>query len=133
MNKRNEGNMLLKEFNVYKELCPSRNVLELISDKSSVLLISILLERAYRFGELKRELEGISAKVLTQTLVKLERYGFIVRIEFAVLPMKVEYSLSALGKELGEVINSLKLWTEKNMRAILQAENQFENERSSIE
>ncbi len=123
---------MIEQFNVYKEQCPSRNVLELVSDKWSVLLISILLERTYRFGELKRELEGISAKVLTQSLVKLERYGFIARIEFPVLPMKVEYSLTVLGKDLGEILHSLTLWTEKNMNSILRAETQFEQECSKL-
>ncbi|CAM3030890.1 transcriptional regulator [Legionella steigerwaltii] len=114
-----------KKFSVYQELCPSRNVLEKISDKWSILIITILLNKTYRFGELKREIGGISPKMLTQTLIKLERLGFIVRQSFPVLPMKVEYSLTPLGGELGVILSSLTAWTEKNMTTIMFAENKF--------
>lgn len=119
------NNMLKKEFNVYSEKCPSRNVLEGISDKWSILLIRLLSEKIYRFGELKREIGGISPKMLAQTLIKLERYGFINRESFPILPMKVEYSLTKLGKELSHILNSLTTWTENNMNEIIQAENEF--------
>ncbi|HHT0594288.1 TPA: winged helix-turn-helix transcriptional regulator [Legionella anisa] len=114
-----------KNFSVYNERCPSHNVLEKISDKWSILIINILLNKTSRFGELKREAGGISPKMLTQTLMKLERFGFIVRHSFPVLPMKVEYSLTPLGNELGIILNSLTTWTEKNMDAIMLAENEF--------
>lgn len=100
-------------------------MLEKISDKWSILIINILLNKTSRFGELKREVGGISPKMLTQTLMKLERFGFIVRHSFPVLPMKVEYSLTPLGNELGIILNSLTTWTEKNMDAIMLAENEF--------
>lgn len=117
--------MLKKEFSVYSEKCLSRNVLEGISDKWSILVINLLSQRIYRFGELKREIGGISSKMLTQTLQKLERYGFVSRKSFFVLPMKVEYTLTLLGKELGCILISLTTWTEKNMKIIIQAEKEF--------
>lgn len=112
-----------KKFSVYDEQCPSHNVLEKISDKWSILIINILLNKTSRFGELKREIGGISPKMLTQTLMKLERFGFIVRRSFPVLPMKVEYSVTPLGHELGMILNSLTTWTEKNMERIMRAED----------
>ncbi|KTD53771.1 transcriptional regulator [Legionella santicrucis] len=124
--------MSLKKFSVYSERCPSHNVLEGISDKWSILVINLLLNETYRFGELKREIGGISSKMLAQTLNKLERFGFINRKSFPVLPMKVEYSLTALGKELGNILNLLTTWTEKNMDAIITAENSFEETDASL-
>lgn len=117
--------MSKKNFSVYNEQCPSHNVLEKIGDKWSILIINILLNKTFRFGELKREIGGISPKMLTQTLMKLERFGFIARCSFPILPMKVEYSLTPLGKELGSILNSLTTWTEKNMNRIILAESKF--------
>ncbi|KTC75419.1 Uncharacterized HTH-type transcriptional regulator ytcD [Legionella bozemanae] len=117
--------MSKKNFSVYNEQCPSHNVLEKIGDKWSILIINILLNKTFRFGELKREIGGISPKMLTQTLMKLERFGFIARCSFPILPMKVEYSLTPLGKELGSILNSLTTWTEKNMNRIMLAESKF--------
>jgi DNA-binding HxlR family transcriptional regulator len=105
-------------FSVYAERCPSRNVLEGISDKWSILVINLLRQKVYRFGELKREIGGISPKMLTQTLQKLERFGFVTRQEFPVLPLKVEYTLSPLGQELSVILNALTTWTEANMENI---------------
>jgi len=116
-----------KEFSVYSERCPSRNVLEGISDKWSILLINLLFQKVYRFGELKRKIGGISPKMLTQTLQKLERYGFVKRQSFPVLPMKVEYELTPLGQELSSILSSLTNWTEENMEKIILAETEFDN------
>lgn len=113
------------EFSVYSEKCPSRNVLEGISDKWSILVIILLSKKIYRFGELKRKIGGISPKMLAQTLQKLERYGFVGRQSFPILPMKVEYSLTRLGKELSIILSALTVWTETNMNEIIHAENEF--------
>ncbi|MBL7481530.1 helix-turn-helix transcriptional regulator [Legionella sp. 27fs60] len=112
-------------FSVYSEKCPSRNVLEAISDKWSILIINILSMKICRFGELRREVGGISPKMLMQTLQKLERYGFVDRKSYPVLPMKVEYSLTVLGMKLSVILGQLTLWTEMNMSSISQAERSF--------
>lgn len=112
--------MQKKEYSVYSEHCPSRNVLAAISDKWSILLISILSHKTYRFGELKREVGGISQKMLTQVLQKLELYGLVARESFPVLPMRVEYSLTPLGRELSVILTMLTAWTETNMHQLLQ-------------
>ncbi|RAP35470.1 transcriptional regulator [Legionella quinlivanii] len=120
---------LQQKFSIYSEQCPSRNVFEKISDKWSILIINCLLDGTCRFGELKRKLEGISPKMLTQTLIKLERLGFVARESFPVLPLKVEYSLTALGSELGKILGTLREWTESNMEAIMLSSSQFDETR----
>lgn len=117
--------MIENKFNCYHYLCPSRNVLEIISDKWSILVITLLTKKVFRFGELKREIGGISPKMLTQTLVNLERYGLILRQPYPVLPLKVEYSLSELGVQLSPILNALTRWTEENMHMIMAAEKTF--------
>nr|WP_238400719.1 helix-turn-helix domain-containing protein [Legionella bononiensis] len=121
------GRMTMQKdvFSVYSEKCPSRNVLEAISDKWSILIINILSMKICRFGELRREVGGISPKMLMQTLQKLERYGFVDRKSYPVLPMKVEYSLTVLGMKLSVILGQLTLWTEMNMSSISQAERSF--------
>lgn len=122
-----EKKVLKTSYSVYNERCPSRNVLVGISDKWSILIINLLFHKVYRFGELKREIGGISPKMLSQSLNKLERYGFVARQSFPVLPMKVEYTLTPLGKNLGVVISSLTSWTVANMEKINQVEIDYLN------
>lgn len=117
----------MDQYSVYSERCPSRTILEAISDKWSILIIAVLARKLCRFGELRREVGGISQKMLMQTLQKLEKYGFVIREAYPVLPMKVEYSLSPLGQELSIILNTFTLWTEANMNKILQAENYYLN------
>lgn len=117
--------MSKQKFNVYAEKCQSRNILSAISDKWSILTITLLAQKIHRYGELKRSLEGISAKVLTHTLQKLEFHGLIKREEYDVLPLKVEYSLTQLGSELSQILLSLTTWTEVNMEAFIEAEKAY--------
>lgn len=114
-----------KKLSVFNEKCPSHNVLAGIGDKWSILVMSSVLGKTCRFGELKRGVGGISAKVLTQTLRKLEKYGFITREPFSVLPMKVEYSLASLGQELSVILHSLTEWTESHMNKIMESKQNF--------
>ena len=114
--------------NVYAAICPSREVLALIGEKWVSLIIGALENKAMRFGELKRICEGISQKVLTQTLRKLERSGLVIRIAYAdVLPLKVEYHLSELGKSLLPIIQVTKLWAEKNLFEIIKSQNLYDD------
>lgn len=115
------------KFDVFNENCPSRNVLETVSDKWSIQVIHILSEQVYRFGELKRKIGGISPKMLTQTLRSLQKYGFIERQDHSGLILKVEYSLTILGRELSLLLSSLTHWTENNMLEIMQAEKTFDD------
>lgn len=100
--------------NVYAAICPSREALALAGEKWVLLVIGALEGRTLRFGELKRVGEGISQKMLTQTLRKLERSGLVIRTVYAdMLPLKVEYHLSELGESLLPIIQAARLWAEK--------------------
>jgi DNA-binding HxlR family transcriptional regulator len=114
----NYQNLKLKP-NVYAEICPSREVLVLIGEKWVTLIVGALEGKVMRFGELKRVCEGISQKMLTQTLRKLERDGLVMRTLYAdVLPIKAEYQLTELGKSLLPIVQAARLWAEENLHQI---------------
>ncbi|NEQ24224.1 MAG: helix-turn-helix transcriptional regulator [Microcoleus sp. SIO2G3] len=111
-------NLKLKP-NVYAAICPSRQVLALIGEKWASLIIGALKDKAMRFGELKRTCEGISQKMLTQTLRKLERDGLVMRTLYTnTLPIKAEYRLTKLGESLLPIVQSAKSWAEENLHQI---------------
>jgi DNA-binding HxlR family transcriptional regulator len=100
--------------------CPSRLVLDRIADKWTALTIQILAGGTMRYAALQREIGGISQKMLTQTLRSLERDGLVQRTVHPVVPPKVEYSLTKLGRTLIEPLQGLCRWSEKHL-AELQA------------
>lgn len=105
--------------NVYAALCSSRAVLALIGEKWVALVVGALENKTLRFGELKRVCEGISQKMLTQTLRKLERDGLVRRtLHTETLPIKAEYRLTELGKSLLPVVQAAKIWAEENLHQI---------------
>ena len=105
--------------NIYAAICPSREVLALIGGKWVSLIVGALEGKVMRFGELKRVCEGISQKMLTQTLRKLERDGLVMRTLYAdVLPIKTEYQLTELGQSLLPIVQAAKLWAEENLHQI---------------
>jgi DNA-binding HxlR family transcriptional regulator len=105
---------------VLEPQCPSRLVLERIADKWTALVIQILARGTMRYAELQRAIGGISQKMLTQTLRSLERDGLVQRKVHPVIPPKVEYSLTRLGRTLIEPLHALCRWSEKHL-AELQA------------
>jgi len=94
---------------------PSRLVLDRIADKWTALIIQLLSKKTMRYAELQREIGGISQKMLTQTLRSLERDGLVDRKVYPVVPPKVEYSLSRLGRTLIEPLRALCRWSEKHL------------------
>src|SRR5262245_66136231 len=100
--------------------CLSRVVLSRIADKWTALIIHVLATGTRRYAALQREIGGISQKMLTQTLRTLERDGLVRRIVHPVVPPKVEYSLTRLGRTLIEPLHALCRWSEKHL-AELQA------------
>ena len=106
--------------NVYEGNCPARQILDLIADKWTTLIIGLLEREPMRFAALHRKIGGISQKMLTQTLRSLERDGLVDRKVYPVVPPKVEYSLSRLGRTLIEPLRGLCRWSEKHL-AELQA------------
>src|SRR2546426_12491607 len=100
--------------------CPSRLVLDRIADKWTALIIQLLSKQTMRYATLQREIGGISQKMLTQTLRSLERDGLVQHTVHPVVPPKVEYSLTRLGRTLMEPLKALCRWSEKHL-AELQA------------
>lgn len=100
---------------VLKAQCPSRVVLDRIADKWTALIIQVLAGGPRRYGALQREIGGISQKMLTQTLRGLERDGLVFRKAYPVVPPKVEYSLTRLGRTLIDPLHALCRWSEKHL------------------
>ncbi len=114
------------KWDVYNERCPTRMVLDRIADKWTVLIVGALEEKTKRFGELRREVGGVSQKMLTQTLRGLERDGIVSRNVYASVPPKVEYSLTDLGRTLVRILESIRDWSEKNIEAVLKARDGYD-------
>ena len=100
---------------VLKPQCPSRIVLDRIADKWTALIIQVLANGTRRYAALQREIGGISQKMLTQTLRSLERDGLVLRKVHPVVPPKVEYSLTRLGRTLIDPLNALCRWSERHL------------------
>ncbi len=115
--------------NVYKKACPTRLALDRIADKWTTLIIGMLENRPRRFSELKREIEGISQKMLTQTLRDLERDGLVTRTVYAQVPPRVEYQLTPLGQTLREPIAAIRHWAEVNINDIVRAQSVYDAQR----
>ncbi|HKR66380.1 MAG TPA: helix-turn-helix domain-containing protein [Thermoanaerobaculia bacterium] len=101
--------------------CPSRQVLDRISDKWTSLVIYALSEGTMRYGELQRRIGGVSQKMLTQTLRSLENDGLVMRKIHPVVPPMVEYSLTPLGRTLIEPLTAVRRWAEKHLPQLLAA------------
>jgi DNA-binding HxlR family transcriptional regulator len=113
------------KWDVYQENCPTRLLLDRIADKWTVLIIGQLHKRTFRFNELKRMIPGITQKMLTQTLKSLEKDGLITRKIYATVPLKVEYSLTALGSSLTKILHGLAVWAETNIGRIIKAQKAY--------
>lgn len=92
--------------------CPVAVTVQLIGSKWKLLIIRNLLERPWRFNELQRSLEGISQKVLTDSLRAMEADGIITRTVYPEVPPRVEYALSELGKSMHPILDAMKEWGE---------------------
>ncbi|MEO1059041.1 MAG: helix-turn-helix domain-containing protein [Actinomycetota bacterium] len=111
---------------VYSIDCPCRDVLDLIGSKWSVLVIGRLEERPYRFGELRRAVPGITQKMLTQTLRRLEEDGMVHREVLAEMrPPRVEYSLTNLGETITDPLEAIRIWTEQHLPDVRRARREF--------
>jgi DNA-binding HxlR family transcriptional regulator len=102
------------------------DVLARIGDKWSVLVVSRLGERPLRFNELRRSIGGISQRMLTLTLRGLERDGLVTRTVFATVPPRVDYALTALGRDLLAPVSALGEWATRNQAKIANARERFD-------
>jgi len=101
--------------------CPARLALDIIADKWSVVTLYAMSRGPRRPGELTELIGGISSKMLTETLRKLERHGLVSRRDHAEVPRRVEYDLTELGRTLIEPIGTLSSWAEHHGDAVLAA------------
>jgi DNA-binding HxlR family transcriptional regulator len=112
---------------VFLRDCPTRAVLELIAGKWTMLvLVALESGRPMRFGELRRRLDGVTQKVLTQTLRALEREGLLTRNVYATVPPCVEYRLTELGQEVGGLVRGITDWSQANSDAMRAAREEFD-------
>lgn len=111
---------------VYNGNCPTRQVLDRIGDKWTVLVIGLLEGRPKRFSELQRSIIGISHKMLTQTLRNLERDGLVQRTLYPEVPPRVEYALTPLGETLCTPITAIRHWAEEHISAVTTAQAIFD-------
>jgi DNA-binding HxlR family transcriptional regulator len=115
-------------YDVFKQACPSRQVFDLIGERWAGLLLLALGEHPQRFSALRRQVEGISQKMLTQTLRILERDGLVSRQAFPTVPVTVEYSLTPLGSSFCQVIETLRAWAYAHAEDLTAARRAYEQD-----
>ncbi|MBX9841277.1 MAG: helix-turn-helix transcriptional regulator [Xanthobacteraceae bacterium] len=113
-------------YNVYEDRCPTRLLLDRLADKWALLILDRLEDGPVRFNHIRRDIKGISQKVLSQTLKKLERDGLVSRTIFPTVPVTVEYALTPLGRTLTKTVSALTHWAERNMEAVLSAQQAYD-------
>jgi DNA-binding HxlR family transcriptional regulator len=112
----------------YLSACPARTVLEALANKWALLVLGSLRteDGPLRFNELRRRLEGVTQKMLTQTLRSLERDGLVSRTVYPTVPPRVEYAVTGLGAEVGALFTTLGEWAEQHVDEIVAARKAFD-------
>ncbi|MEV4015287.1 helix-turn-helix domain-containing protein [Nonomuraea angiospora] len=110
---------------VFSRRCTSRSVLETITGRWAILALVALYEGPYRFNALRRRVDGVSEKMLSQTLHALERDGMVLRVAETSIPPKVEYSLTELGREAAERLIPLLEWVEERMPTVVSSREEY--------
>ena len=110
---------------VFSRRCTSRSVLETITGRWAILALVALYEGPYRFNALRRRVDGVSEKMLSQTLHALERDGMVLRVAETSIPPKVEYSLTELGREAAERLIPLLEWVEERMPTVMSSREEY--------
>jgi DNA-binding HxlR family transcriptional regulator len=116
----------MRDWNPYQASCPTRLVLARIADKWALLVLGALSGGPVRFNDLKRRIEGVSQKMLSQTLKNLERDGLVKRAAFATVPVTVEYSITPLGRTLTATFDALRNWACANMKEVQRAQKAYD-------
>jgi DNA-binding HxlR family transcriptional regulator len=112
--------------NAYSADCPTRQILDRVGDKWAVLILLLLRDETQRFNQLRRAIEGISQKMLSQVLKSLERDGLIRRRVIPTVPVTVEYSMTPLGATLAAAVDPLRDWAESNLKEVLAAQRRYD-------
>jgi len=113
---------------IFSAACGTRAVLDLLANKWTVLVMAALFEDIQRFGQLQRQIEGISPKMLTQTLRMLEQHGLVKRTAYPTLPPMVEYVPTELGQTLLEPLAALCHWAADHLDEVEAAQQHFERQ-----
>ncbi|SEG08955.1 transcriptional regulator, HxlR family [Actinacidiphila yanglinensis] len=106
--------------------CPSRQLLDRLGDKWTTLVVSALAEGPRRYAELARTIAGVSQKMLTQTLRALERDGMVERTVTPAVPVRVDYELTPMGRELLPVLGAVKAWSEQYIAQVLTSREAYD-------
>ena len=122
----------MKTANAYSADCPTRQILDRVGDKWAVLILLLLRKEPVRFNRLRRAIEGISQKMLSQVLKSLERDGLIRRRAIATVPVTVEYSITPLGQTLAAAVDPLRDWAERNLKQVLAAQRRYDAQRKAM-
>lgn len=109
-------------YDVMAATCPSRTVLNRIGARWTIFVVTALADRCMRFTELKHHIQGITPKVLTETLRALETDGLVVRTEYDENPPRVQYALTPLGRSLWEPLQAVREWAETHVPEIHEAQ-----------
>ncbi|MEQ4715762.1 helix-turn-helix domain-containing protein [Nonomuraea sp. B19D2] len=113
-------------FDAYFAQCPSRKLLDRLSDKWVTLLLSALAEGPRRYSDLARRIAGVSQKMLTQTLRGLERDGLVSRTLTPSVPVRVDYALTPLGESLMPLVAAIKNWSETHIEDVEAARDRYD-------
>jgi DNA-binding HxlR family transcriptional regulator len=110
----------------YRAGCPTRRILDRIGDRWTVLIVSVLGDGDARFSELRRRIEGVSQKMLTQTLRGLERDGLVRRTVYPEVPVRVEYALTEAGRTLLEPLRALREWSIEHLGDVSASQDAYD-------
>jgi DNA-binding HxlR family transcriptional regulator len=114
------------DWNVLLRTCPSRTSLAEIANKWTALIVVVLGQGPLRFTQLRDQVDGISPKVLAETLRRLQRDGIVTRQAYAEMPPRVEYELTDLGRTLRVPLDALRVWAEANIDDVLKSRDAFD-------
>jgi DNA-binding HxlR family transcriptional regulator len=110
----------------YLAACPSRQILDVLANKWTMLTMGALADGPLRFGALRRRLDGVTQKMLTQTLRTLERDGLVTRSVYPTIPPRVEYAATELGESVTALMSAIRTWSEENINAVLDARDTYD-------
>lgn len=120
-------------YDAFIAACPTRKLLDRISDKWVSLVLAALADGPLRYNDLARKIAGVSQKMLTQTLRSLERDGLVSRTVTASVPARVDYALTSLGETLLPVMRAIKSWAETHIEEVESARAVYDHSRSTLD
>lgn len=124
----------MSDYNVYSRHCPARLFFDRLAERWVLLIIGLLRQQStLRFNEIKREVDGISQKVLSQKLKLLERDGLVEREVYPSTPVRVEYRLTELGRSYADTIEQVALWAQQHVETLLTAQSRFDEAQAAEE